>query len=167
MRRSRAGVLAAACCLILGAGCAGKTATTPVASVENVWIANAGDVIDELERDQLLSASGGDTLTAARRVLRDDSALYTILVAYTDFGGCNHMVAAVGAPPAGFAPVVRTLGTACAELERSAVLFTRATTKSAPPRGSRGTRRRCSVSRGRSFRPRVRARARPRRRVRG
>jgi hypothetical protein len=89
-------------------------------------------VIDELQRDLVLSASAGDTIADARRVLHAGSDLYTVLVAYTDFGGCRHMVSAVGAPPAGFAKVAQTLHAACAKFERAATLFTRATTKSDP-----------------------------------
>ena len=115
---------------MLVTGC-GK-APQPQPRPDSEWVANAGDVIDELQRDLLLSASAGDTVAEARRTLHADSGLYTILVAYTDFGGCRHMVSAVGAPPAGLADVVRTLRAACAKFERAARLFTRATTKSDP-----------------------------------
>ena len=87
-------------------------------------------MIDQLERDLRLESSAGDTIAAARETLR--TGLYTVLVAYTDFGGCRHMVAAAGVPPDGFAEVTRALTAACALLQRSAVLFTRAATKNDP-----------------------------------
>jgi hypothetical protein len=87
-------------------------------------------VIDQLERDLRLESSAGDTIVSARETLR--TGLYTVLVAYTDFGGCRHMVAAAGVPPDGFAEVTRALAAACALLQRSAVLFTRAATKNDP-----------------------------------
>ena len=107
----------------------GGTSNTPLAGAEHEWVANTGGVIDELERDVLLAGSGGDTLRAARQALRNESNLYTILVAYTDFGGCNHMVSAAGTPPVRFARVERTLAAACALLQRAAALFTRAATR--------------------------------------
>ena len=87
-------------------------------------------MIAELQRDVLLSASGGSTIAAAHQALHDGSRLYTILVAYTDFGGCGHMVAAIGGPNVRFAKVERTLDEACSAFEQSAALFTRATTQS-------------------------------------
>jgi hypothetical protein len=87
-------------------------------------------VIDELERDLRLESGAGDTIAEARETLR--IGLYTVLVAYTDFGGCRHMVAAAGTPPDGFAEVTSALDAACALLQRSAVLFTRAATKNDP-----------------------------------
>ena len=116
--------------MTLLAGC-GKAPQPPQPRPESQWVANATDVIDELQRDLELSSSTGDTVAEARSALHD-SGLYTILVAYTDFGGCRHMVRAVGAPPAGFAEVVRTLHAACTKFERAAALFTRATTRSDP-----------------------------------
>jgi len=83
-------------------------------------------VIDQLVRDLQLESSGGDTIAAARETLR--GSLYTVLVAYTDFGGCRHMVAAAGDAPSRFAEVTRTLAAACSLLQRAAALFTRAAT---------------------------------------
>jgi hypothetical protein len=123
-------ILAAACIAALTA-CGGRS-TLPLAGAEHEWIANTGGVIDELERDVLLAGSGGDTIRAARQALDDQSNLYTILVAYTDFGGCNHMVSAAGTPAERFARVERILTTACTLLQRAAVLFTRAVTRHEP-----------------------------------
>jgi hypothetical protein len=83
-------------------------------------------VIDQLQRDLQLESAAGDTVAAARETLR--GGLYPVLVAYTDFGGCRHMVAAAGVPPKRFAEVTRALRAACALLQRSAVVFTHAVT---------------------------------------
>jgi hypothetical protein len=93
------------------------------------WIDNTSVVIDQLVRDVALAAGGGDTVAAAGTALRDPSSLYPILVAYTDFGGCRHMAAAAGEPPARFAGANRSLGSACTLLEDAAALFTRAATQ--------------------------------------
>jgi hypothetical protein len=95
-------------------------------------VANATDVIAELRRDVELGTGGDDTLASARRALRDESSLYTLVVAYTDFGGCGHMVAAIGAPGPRFGTVRRTLDAACRRFERAATLFTQATTATNP-----------------------------------
>jgi hypothetical protein len=84
-------------------------------------------VIGTLQRDLDLSTSGGSTIAAARHALHDDSAIYTILVAYTDFAGCAHMVASTGAPPPQFVKADEALHRACATFERAAGLFDRAT----------------------------------------
>ena len=119
--------LLAAVCIAALTACGGTSAS--VTGTDREWIDNTGGVIDQFERDLALAASGGDSVEAARKALRDESSLYTILVAYTDFGGCRHMVAAAGEPPARFAVAERALGSACALLEQAAALFTRATTK--------------------------------------
>ena len=119
-------ILAAACIDALAA-CGGTS--SPLAGADREWVANTGGVIDQLERDVLLARSGGNTLRAARQALNDDSNLYTILVAYTDFGGCNHMVSAAGTPVERFARVQRTLATACALFQQAAGLFTQAVTR--------------------------------------
>src|SRR5213075_2366313 len=128
MRGWGAGLAAIACLTLLGCG----KAQPPPPPAESQWVANAHDVIDELQRDLALSAGIGDTVADARTALHADSGIYAVLVAYTDFGGCLHMVSAVGAPPVGFAAVARTLRAACAKFERAAALFTRATTNSDP-----------------------------------
>ena len=120
MRRRLAGFLAGGC-LLATAGCG--SAAKPTLS-DREWIDNTAGVIDQLQHDLVLGSAEGDSLGAARKSLRD--GLYTLLVAYTDFGGCRHMVAAAGATPERFATVNRTLGIACARLERAARLFTRA-----------------------------------------
>ncbi len=131
MRNSGASLLAAACIAALTA-CGGTSAPAPapvpVPGADREWVANTVGVIDELERDVLLAASGGATVAAARHALRDQSDVYTILVAYTDFGGCNYMVSAAGTPAERHARVQRELASVCTMLERAAVLFTQAVT---------------------------------------
>lgn len=119
--------LLAAACIAAFAAC-GET-SAPRAGADREWVANIGGVIDQLEHDVVLVGSGGNTMNAARQALQRQSNLYTILVAYTDFGGCNHMVSAAGTPTGRFARVERPLAAACAVLQRAAVLFTRAATR--------------------------------------
>jgi len=123
MRRTVAGLVAAGC-LLASAGCAGKAHQSGAQQADREWVDNTAGVIDQLQRDLVLGSGGGESLAAARNALR--SGLYTLLVAYTDFGGCRHMVAAAGATPERFAAVTRTLRVACLRLERAAGLFTRA-----------------------------------------
>jgi hypothetical protein len=115
---------------MVSTGCGGAARSGPSQQAEREWINNTAGVIDQLQRDLQLESGAGDTIAAARETLR--SGLYTVLVAYTDFGGCRHMVAAAGIAPDRFAEVTRTLRAACALLQRSAVLFTRAATKNDP-----------------------------------
>jgi hypothetical protein len=123
--RTTTGCLFAAACLAV-AGCGGKAHPVQSAPTDREWIANTAGVIDQLQGDLALESSGGGSLRAAREALRGN--LYTPLVAYTDFGGCRHMVAAAGIPPPGFTSVSRPLDAACALLQRAAALFTRAAT---------------------------------------
>jgi hypothetical protein len=129
MRRSTAALWATAC-LAVSTGCGGTAHSVRSQQAERIWIDNTAGVIDQLERDLRLESSAGDTIAAARETLR--TGLYTVLVAYTDFGGCRHMVAAAGVQPDGFAEVTRALTAACALFQRSAVLFTRAATTNDP-----------------------------------
>jgi len=134
--------LLAAACIAALAACGGTSA--PLAGADREWVANTGGVIDELERDVLLARSGGTTVQAARRALNDESSLYTILVAYTDFEGCRHMVSAAGKPAERLAHVERTLTAACTLLQHASVLFTQAVTRHdarALVRATRTTRR--------------------------
>jgi hypothetical protein len=116
--------LSAAACLTAAAGCGGSTPSIRSQPADREWIDNTSGVIDQLQRDLQLGSTAGNTIATARETLR--SGLYTVLVAYTDFGGCHHMVAAAGVAPERFARVTRTLAAACRLLQRSAALFTRA-----------------------------------------
>ena len=133
-----------AACLTAAAGCGGPAHSTRSQQADREWIDNTAGVIDQLQRDLQLESAAGDTIAAARETLR--SGLYTVLVAYTDFGGCRHMVAAAGVPPERFAEVSRLLRAACALLQRSAVLFTTAATKNDPAALLHAGRRASSAS---------------------
>src|SRR5437868_4242703 len=79
---------------LLAAGCGAR----PVPRTEppaREWVANARGVVQQLRND-IIGVSGFDAIDAARRGLSDDSQMYGLLVAYTDFGGCRHMAASVG-----------------------------------------------------------------------
>ena len=115
----------AAIALVVTAACLG-CGTTRAAPGEREWIANTRGIIRQLQVD-LGELSDAGTVADAGKTLTDESRLYAALVVYTDFGGCRHMVAAAGQPPARFAAAERSLGSACTLLEQAAALFTRAT----------------------------------------
>jgi hypothetical protein len=125
--RAAAATLAAAATVVLPACGGGSSQVSQSASRE--WTANAAGVIDQLRADTVV-ASDGDSLASARAALGDESRLYGLLVAYSDFGGCRHMVGAVGGAPAGLRPVAVTLGRACTRLQLASTLFTRAASRS-------------------------------------
>ena len=133
--RSLALVLAVAALVSPLAGCGGRAATprsTPVATRE--WIANISVVIGQLRNDVAQTQLIGATRRAARDALHDESALYALLVAYSDLAGCRHIVASAAGAPPGSARIERSLGEACAHLERAASFFTQAAThRRAPP----------------------------------
>lgn len=107
------------------AGCGGAAA--PRAAGEGEWVANASGVIDQLNADVSTVAPAGTGLRAAKRSLRNLSDLYDLLVAYTDFGGCDRMVGGIGTPPRRYRAVVVDLERACVRFQDAAGLFTRAT----------------------------------------
>src|SRR6476659_1371305 len=107
--------------LVVTAACLG-CGTTRAAPAERQWIANTRGVIRQLQVD-LGQVSDTGTVAEAGRTLTDESRLYTALVVYTDFGGCRHMVAALGKPPARFRAVDAELERACTNLQRSSALF--------------------------------------------
>jgi hypothetical protein len=119
------------------AGCGAQSQPQPPTDRE--WIANARGVVEQLRRD-IVAVSGYDRVGAARAGLRDQSQLYGLLVSYTDFGGCRHMVAAIGVEPDGLAPAVVHLQRACVRLQDADRLFTRAVAGDAPHLLSRATR---------------------------
>jgi hypothetical protein len=102
-----------------------------MAPTDREWADNAGGVVVQLRAD-VVAVSGYDRLAAARTGLADDSQLYGLLVAYTDFGGCRHMVAAVGAEPPERARVVDLLAGVCGRLQNADRLFTRAVSRRDP-----------------------------------
>ena len=113
--------------VVLGAAGCGSARPTPPA-VSAVWRANALQVVQQLRVDIATAAVGGTTENAAAGALRDTSALYALLVAYSDLGGCRQMVSSAGPP----ARVARALARACRHLERASALVARATQHSEP-----------------------------------
>ena len=108
-------------------GCGSHAAVVP----DREWIANARGVAQQLRGD-VVAVSGLDRPRAARVALHDDSQLYGLLVSYTDFGGCRHMVAALGAEPERFRRAQRFLALACRDLQAADTLFTRAIARNDP-----------------------------------
>jgi hypothetical protein len=106
------------------AGCGSEAPSPP----DREWRANAQGVVQQLRQD-VVSVAAFDRAPAARVALHDDSQLYGLLVAYTDFGGCSHMVAALGVEPPQFVPVRRLLATACRHLRVADSYFTRAVSR--------------------------------------
>lgn len=104
---------------MLLAACGGR-ATVSSASE---WKDNTNRAIVQLRHDAVVVEASKDN------ALHDDSQLFVLLVAYTDFGGCRHMTAAAGTTPARMRAVAQLLDRACGGLERAAALFTRATTR--------------------------------------
>jgi hypothetical protein len=121
VKTRQAAVVAGA--VLLLAGCGGTRAKP---QAERQWIDNASRLIDYLEGNVELSASGGANLRTARHALHDDSDLYAMVVAYSVFGGCEEALLNIGAPSGRVRGVERTLSDACGRFERAASLFTRA-----------------------------------------
>ena len=103
------------------AGCGSPAAAPP----DREWRANAQGVVQQLRQD-VVSVAAFDRAPVARVALHDDSQLYGLLVAYTDFGGCAHMVAALGVEPPHLARVRRLLADACRHLRMADTFFTHA-----------------------------------------
>ena len=120
-------VVAALTVSLLVAACGGgRPRGTPAE-----WQANADGVVSQLRSD-VVEISAVDSVPAARRALHDDSQLYAILIVFSDVGGCNHMVAALGAAPPERARVVPQFDAACAHLGRASKLFTRGVADTKP-----------------------------------
>jgi len=92
--------------------------------VDPRWLQNTTQLVAQLRDDEAVTANGTSSIAAARRALHDDSILYPLLVAYSDFGGCPQMLANTGGAQADQS-LTRTLRSACAFLAHSAALFTR------------------------------------------
>lgn len=115
--------------------CGGGTSPVDVRNgspAEREWIDNTRALIRTLRSDILLSASGGANLATARRALSDQSAVYTMLVAYSLFGDCGHSLAGAGLPSRRTEATARTLASACRRLERASALFQKAMTRRDP-----------------------------------
>lgn len=88
--------------------------------------------MEQLRGDVVLAASAGTSVRSARHSLQDDSLLFGLLIAYTDFGDCNAMVSNVGVAPPRRRAAGRTLRQACARLQRASGLFANAATHTDP-----------------------------------
>jgi hypothetical protein len=108
------------------AGCGAADTHVLRAAADREWVANTLGVIDQLNEDVSAVTPAGRGLQSARRALHDESDLFALLVAYTDFGGCNKMVAASGEAPPRFVRVASALQLACRHFSNAAALFTRA-----------------------------------------
>ena len=67
-----------------------------------------------------MSAAGGSNIASARRAVSDLDAVYLLLVAYGDFGGCNRELAATGRPGPHGEKAAALILSACRPLERAA-----------------------------------------------
>jgi hypothetical protein len=105
--------------------CTACGASPPPRGADREWTENAQGAVVQL-RDDVLVAVGID----AEQAVRNESSLYAALVVFTDFGGCRHMIGALGAVPRRFVGADAQLGVACAQLRRAAALFTRAVSRS-------------------------------------
>ncbi len=115
------------------AGCGGRASPLRSgAAADREWVSNTSGVIDQLRGDVAAVAPSGASLGSAARALRDDSDLYALLVAYTDFGGCAQMVGSAGSPPPRYSRVASALTRACRGFEQAAALFTQANTRNDP-----------------------------------
>jgi hypothetical protein len=124
-RRAQAAGVALVAAGLVGCG-GGASGQLSPAAADREFIANTSGVIDQLSQDVSVATPAGVDLAAARRALRNESDLFGLLVAYSDFGGCNKMVAGVGEAPPRFRVVVRQLTAACGRFERGAARITTA-----------------------------------------
>lgn len=120
--------------LVLGVLTVALAACGPAAQAptDRQWLANANGLVQQLRNDLVLSAAGGPDVPSARHALADDSDLYDLLIAYSDFGGCNQMVGNIGAASGRLVRVERTLTRACIPLERASRLFSVAASSNDP-----------------------------------
>jgi hypothetical protein len=125
-----ASVLAALSAGCLLTGCGRSTARAPSAfdsAAEREWIANATQLVRTLDTDIGLSTAGGANLAAARRALASQSAVYTMVVAYSEFGDCAHELGNAGNPASRDEKAADEIAGACTRLEQASGLFERAT----------------------------------------
>jgi hypothetical protein len=103
------------------------TGAAPPGSPEaRLWVDNAARLVQQLQHDITVSATGGSNLATARRAVADSDAVYVLLVAYGDFGDCNRELAAAGTPSKHGRAAAALIVSACRPLQRSAALFERA-----------------------------------------
>jgi hypothetical protein len=116
-------------------GCSGNAATLapgPGSAGEREWVANASQLVDALESDLLATGTGGSNLATARRALASQSDLYTMVVAYSQFGDCTHELANVGTPSRRAEMAAQAIAGACRKLSHAAALFHRAASQDDP-----------------------------------
>src|SRR5262245_44834749 len=109
--------MVAGAALVLLAGCGSASTTRPAqagpVAGERQWVDNAQRFLEGLVLDVQLSAYGGSNLASARRALRDQSDLYSLLVAYIAFDRCTRTLVDLGAPVVRLRPVADRIGAAC------------------------------------------------------
>jgi hypothetical protein len=130
-RRTARVASAAAAALTAGAvlaGCGSGGGSTDVS--DRQYSANAAGLIDQLHGDLVTSSAAVGDIGDARRVLGRPSDLYSLLMAYGDFGGCRTMLRNAGEAGSRFGRVETTLESACRYLERGSRLFQTAATRS-------------------------------------
>jgi hypothetical protein len=132
-------VIAATVAVAVSALLSGCGETSPVSiappahsPAERQWIANAKSFIGTLNSDVIVSTVGGGNLATARRVLRNQSDIYSLLVAYDLFGACRPALANVGTPSQRANAVAETLISVCGRLQHASALFSRAMTRRDP-----------------------------------
>jgi hypothetical protein len=131
----RAAALGAAAIAIAAASACGagtRTAAPRPALTEREWVDNAALFADELGLDVLLTANGGSNVVSARAALRDNRALYAMLVAYTGFDDCDRTLTDLGPPATRLRSVAQNLAAACSGFEHASALFTVAVRRSSP-----------------------------------
>jgi hypothetical protein len=134
---SRAALIAAAALAGASAtGCGGGTVKPPApassVTAERLWVDNARRFVYELQQDILLTAAGGADLATARRAIKNESDIYSLLIAYSLFGGCARELAAAGTPSRTMERASRLIASACVKLERASALFQDAMTHNRP-----------------------------------
>jgi hypothetical protein len=132
MRRAAAlgaAVIAMASATACGSGNRSGAPGRPVLN-EREWVDNAAFFADSLGTDVLLTANGGSNVASAQAALRDQHALYAMLVAYTAFDDCGRTLTDLGPPATKLRPVAQELAAACRGFEHASALFTVAVRRS-------------------------------------
>jgi len=90
---------------------------------EREWVDNAARFVEGLGTDVLLTTDGGSDVASARAALRDQHALYAMLVAYTAFDDCERTLTDLGPPARKLREVAQNLAAACRGFQRASALF--------------------------------------------
>jgi len=118
--------------LFVAAFAGAASASAPQVAASSEWTDDAKNLIEQLDRDILMSVTAGADVATARIVLHNDSDRVAMLIAAVDFGSCHQSVRSLGVPPKRLRHIANQLASACTLLERASTLFTRATTHSDP-----------------------------------